>query len=218
MSTRFPLRLGALLVLTGVALAACTPSAPPPPPRSAPALPQQVEGAACIAALSYANAAFNRIPDSGRGEQACGVATAISLIESVTPLNRPVDLDCTTALRFVQWDVRVVQPLARELFGQGVKKIHHFGGYVCRGRSSNRRRLSEHAFGRAIDIGAFELDDGTIINIRRHWSGAGAKSTFLRRSAAGACPIFNVVLTPAHDAAHADHFHMDTGPWTLCRI
>lgn len=212
-----PIAAALALALAATVLAACAGSAPPPRTTATPAalLPPGA-GAACVVALSYAEAAFNRVPDTGDGT-GCGVVTAVSLVQAASPLNRAVTVDCGLALKMVEWDRAVVQPLAREMFGQEVKTIHHYGGYVCRGRSSNRSRLSEHAYGRAIDIGAFELEDGTIISIKSHWSGAGARSTFLRRAAAGACEVFNVVLTPAHDRAHEDHFHLDVGPWKLCR-
>jgi hypothetical protein len=36
--------------------------------------------------------------------------------------------------------------------------------------------------------------------------------------ARGACSVFRVVLTPAYDKAHHDHFHLDLGPDRLCGI
>lgn len=174
------------------------------------------EGPVCVVRLSYASAAFDRLADSANGD-GCGVRTAVALMEMPTPLSRPVTVDCGLALRLAAWDRDVLQPLARDLFGQGLKVIHHYGGYVCRGRSSDRSRLSEHAFGRAIDVGAFELEDGTIISVRRHWSASDARGTFLRRAAQAACARFSVVLTPDADRHHRDHFHLDVGPWKLCR-
>lgn len=199
----------------GTLLSACAAAPPPPPPASSGrvALPQG--GAACVVQLAYDAAAFDRLKDTGDGD-GCGVATAIALVETPTPLNRPVTVDCGLALKVVEWDRMVLRPLARELFGQDIKTVHHYGGYVCRGRTSNRSRLSEHAYGRAIDIGAFELEDGTVISVKNHWSGAGTRSTFLRRAAQGACGVFSVVLTPASDRDHADHLHLDVGPWKLC--
>lgn len=210
------LRAAAVALALGGILAACGGPAAPTRTTQAARVPVAATGPACVVTLSYEAAAFNRVADSGSGD-GCGVATAVSLIEMASPLNRSVTVDCGLALKAVEWDRAVVRPLARELFGQDIKTIHHYGGYVCRGRTSNRSRLSEHAYGRAIDIAAFELEDGTMISVKNHWSGAGTRSTFLRRAAAGACEFFGVVLTPAADAAHHDHFHLDVGPWKLCR-
>nr|WP_328730168.1 extensin family protein [Falsiroseomonas algicola] len=33
----------------------------------------------------------------------------------------------------------------------------------------------------------------------------------------GACRWFRAVLSPDYNAAHADHFHFDMGPSTVCR-
>lgn len=206
------------VTLGGAALLAACAAAPPPAVPSSPAsgrvaLPSG--GPGCIVQLAYDAAAFDRVKDSGTGT-GCGVVTAVALIETPTPLNRPVTVDCGLALKVVEWDRKVLRPLAREMFGHDLKTIHHYGGYVCRGRTSNNARLSEHAYGRAIDIGAFELEDGTIISVKTHWSGAGKRSDFLRRAARGACDSFSVVLSPASDRDHADHLHLDVGPWKLC--
>lgn len=209
-----PVRLLFLLGI-GALLAACAAAPPPPPAKTSGRVPLPEGGPACVVQLAYDTAAFDRVKDSGTGD-GCGVATAVALIETPTPLNRPVTIDCGLALKVVAWDRKVLRPLAREIFGQDLKTVHHYGGYVCRGRTSNRSRLSEHAYGRAIDIGAFELEDGTIISVRKHWSGAGDRSTFLRRAARGACDLFSVVLSPASDRDHADHLHLDVGPWKLC--
>ena len=73
--------------------------------------------------------------------------------------------------------------------------------YDCRGERGGRpERLSQHSFGRAIDISGFELDDGTTISVLRDWRDKGAKSEFLHQVAQGACRIFSVVITPNHNA------------------
>lgn len=209
-----------LAAVTGAALlvAACSSS---PAPRSSEQksgrAPGYAGGPACVIDLNYQGVAFNRLPDDGNGN-GCGITTAVSLLQAPTPLNRPVRVDCTLARQFAQWDEAVVDVAARDIFGQAVKTIHHYGGYACRGRSSNKARLSEHSYGKAIDIGAFELEDGTIISLSRHWSAGDKKQAFLRRVAAGACPYFSVVLTPNSDSKHKDHFHLDVGPWKLCSL
>ncbi|MGC2853852.1 extensin family protein [Novispirillum sp. DQ9] len=210
-----PLRLLSILALAAT-LAACAAGPPAPSgPRSSGRVALPEGGAACVVQLNYHAAAFDRVKDTGTGD-GCGVVTAVALVETATPLNRPVTVDCGLALKVAEWDRDVLRPLAREVFGKDLKTVHHYGGYVCRGRTSNSGRLSEHAYGRAIDIGAFELEDGTVISVKNHWSNAGNRSTFLRRAAQGACGLFSVVLTPASDRAHADHFHLDVGPWKLC--
>ena len=206
---------GAALLLLGFLLAAC--SSPVPPQQRSSSSGRAVippGGAACVVDLNYAGAAFDRTADTAK-PQGCGVATGINLYAMPTMLNRPVTVDCGLAEALATWDRTVVQPTAREIFGQDVVKVHHYGGYVCRERRSGGR-LSEHAFGRAIDVAAFELADGTVISVHRQWNAGDARQRFLRQVSAGACPFFSVVLSPNSDADHANHLHLDVGPWKLC--
>lgn len=181
---------------------------------TAPALPSFPTGAACVSALTSRGVEFQRIDDRREGQ--CGMETAVRVSAGQAGLNRPVELSCAMAYALDTYKTNVLQPLAIRYFGQPVVRVHHYGGYVCRGRSSNAMRLSEHAFGRAVDIGGFELADGTVINVERHWRNAGNMSRFLQESARHACNHFAVVLGPNHDRAHADHFHFDIGRWRHC--
>lgn len=216
MSRQRIIGLGLVLVLVLAALlAGCGGSAPTKRSSSGSTrAPEPASGAACVVGLSYSNVAFDREVDTGK-PGGCGVATAVRVLASPTDLNRPVTVDCGLASAWAAWDYAVVQPAAQGLFGQAVARVHHYGGYVCRKRTGGSR-LSEHAYGKAIDIAAFELADGTMISVKRHWRTGDARETFLRRVTQGACRHFHVVLSPNSNAAHADHLHLDVGPWKLC--
>lgn len=177
-----------------------------------------VGGASCVAALTYTGAAFDRIgPVNGAGE--CGISTPVSMVGLQTAeIGRPITVDCGLASQLARYDRLVLQPVAQEMFGQGVREVKTFGGYACRGRTSNRARLSEHAFGRAVDIAGFVLTDGTTISIRDDWNAGGTKERFLRKVTAGACRMFAVVLTPNSDSDHYNHLHVDLGPWKKCGL
>ena len=43
------------------------------------------------------------------------------------------------------------------------------------------------------------------------------KAAFLRQMHSGACHGFAAVLGPDYNAAHRDHFHLDRGPYRVCR-
>lgn len=208
------LRAVASLALAAL-LAACGSDRTVTPPGP-PAAEILLSGPACVSALLDRGIAFNRLEDFRNGN-GCGIDTAISLIESTAAMNSPVMMGCQTALALNSFEREVVQPMAMRYFGQHVARIHHMGAYACRNRSGGGR-LSEHARGLAVDIGAFELLDGTIVNVKRDWRGAGAKSDFLQDVARGACRTFSVVLTPNHDRDHHDHIHVDLGPWRLCGV
>ncbi|AUX22673.1 hypothetical protein SOCEGT47_031770 [Sorangium cellulosum] len=87
-------------------------------------------------------------------------------------------------------------------------------------------RPSQHALGLAIDVAAFVKADGARLDVKADWHGAiGAppcgpgsapkvptpEALELRElvCAVFASGLFNVVLTPNANEAHADHFHFD---------
>ncbi|GAB3454879.1 extensin-like domain-containing protein [Insolitispirillum peregrinum] len=216
MPASFSLRPLIPIVLLAL-LSACAGS--PPPAQRSTQVPAStyLTGPACIIDLSYRGVAFNRLPDTAQSG-ACGVSTAISLTEVPFALDKPVTVDCSLARQVSLWEENVVRPAVRQHFQQDLKKIFHYGGYNCRGRTSNRSRLSEHAFGKAIDIAGFELANGTRISVEKDWSAGGSKGAFLRDVARGACGMFSVVLTPNSDKDHENHLHLDIGPWKLCSL
>lgn len=196
-----------------VLLVACGRPGGGPPTQRALVYPT---GGPCLAELQARHVDYRPLATTV-SQGSCGIDTPISLNRSTADLNRPVQVGCSVALAMNEFERRVLQPAAQAHFGQHVRRIHHMGGYVCR-TIAGSRRISQHALGKAIDIAAFELADGRIINIQRDWSGARQRSAFLRDVAAGSCSTFNVVLTPATDAAHRDHFHLDIGPWRHCSV
>ncbi|MBI1244594.1 MAG: hypothetical protein GC202_06280 [Alphaproteobacteria bacterium] len=201
-----------LAALMALATAACAPRlpppAPPPPPAPAPA-------ANCFEALKRIGAEFERQATHPTRE-GCRVDEAVMLSRATIRLNRPTLMTCPLAHALAAFEQDVVQPAARRHFGKPVVEITHFGSYVCRPQTGRASRLSEHAFGRAIDIGGFEFEGKFVVNIRKDWADRGPKGAFLRDVAQGACRHFNIVLTPKTDFAHANHFHLDIGPYKKC--
>ncbi|WP_375140363.1 extensin-like domain-containing protein [Parasphingorhabdus cellanae] len=128
---------------------------------------------------------------------------------------------CPVVAGLTVWQDQVVQPAAREIFGQRVVSIRHLGSYSCR-TIAGGDAWSEHATGNAIDIAAFTLADGTVISLSGHWDEDGPKGRFLRIIRDGSCDLFSSVLSPDYNAAHADHFHFDqaqrgTMGYRICR-
>ncbi len=75
--------------------------------------------------------------------------------------------------------------------------------------------MSEHGRGRAVDIGAAILADGSTIEVLRDWPDPA-----LRDMREAACLAFSTVLGPGSDAFHDDHLHLDTarrGRAAYCR-
>jgi hypothetical protein len=103
-----------------------------------------------------------------------------------------------------------IQPAAMHWFGQPVVTIRQISAYSCRGMNDNPyARISEHAFGNALDIAAFTLADGHMITVRNGWRGTPAEQGFLHDVEEGACAMFATVLAPGSNAYHEDHMHLD---------
>ena len=154
----------------------------------------------------------------------CGWKVAATITKTSGTSFRPKQVtgQCPLMLASYIW-LRQVDKDARKYLGTSLKKTHHAGTYACRRQRGNSSGAwSEHAFGNAWDVTGFELADGRVISILKHWRSDGskegrAKAKFLHKSRSSACRLFRVVLTPDYNAAHKDHFHLDQGPSLSCR-
>jgi len=185
------------------------PSAPTPaPPRS---------GEMCLADLRTKGAFFELA--AAPAANACMVDTPVSAEGLAAAFATPATMSCALADRLMDFDLNVVQPTALQMFGRKVVLLRHLGAYACRLEASRRHdRLSQHAYGLAIDLGGFTLSDGTRIDVEKDWTRDDARGRFLRAIARGACSYFSVVLTPASNSLHRDHLHLDIGPDRLCSV
>jgi hypothetical protein len=130
-----------------------------------------------------------------------------SLAASVTP---PATLACPVVSALDRWVTEAVQPAAQRWFGQPVVEIKQISAYSCRGMNGNPyARISEHAFGNALDIAGFVLADGHVITVRRGWVGTPEEQGFLHDVQSAACNIFSTVLAPGSNRFHYDHIHVD---------
>ncbi len=120
-------------------------------------------------------------------------------------------LGCPMIATVERWLKDVVQPAALARFGQPVTEISTMGSYACRRRNHRPgAKLSEHAFGNALDIGSFTTADGRKLKVAKHWRrGDTQERAFLRETHAGACRYFRTVLGPGADRFHENHFHLD---------
>ena len=115
--------------------------------------------------------------------------------------------DC---LRLDRWITGAVQPAAMRWFGSPVAEIKQISAYSCRGMNGNpNARISEHAFGNALDMAAFTLADGRTVTVKNGWHGLPEEQGFLRDVQAAACDAFTTVLAPGSNAYHYDHIHVD---------
>ncbi len=150
----------------------------------------------------------------------CGIDNPVKVYAvSGVKLSTPALVNCTTATQLDAWTRSSVIPQAAEV-GKSVETINVAASYACRTRNHRPgARLSEHAFGNAIDISGFQFTDGTNADLLRDYR-SSEFSSFLRSVNSGACGPFGTVLGPGSDGYHEDHFHFDvarypSGPY--CR-
>ena len=173
---------------------------------------------ACRAALDASLIGIEPIAERREGPNAqCGYINAVVLTQSTYPYSEPVRVSCPLAAALYAWEREVVQP-ASALLESPVARIEMIGAYSCRnvyGRAEGR--ISQHATANAIDIAGFRLANGRVVTVERGWAAGSADAAFLREVRDGACRVFRGVLSPDYNRAHANHFHLDMGPYDICR-
>ena len=172
----------------------------------------------CQAALATLQAQFSTVEDQV-DSALCHIRPNVELTSLAAADLTDINTRCATALRLAMWDHHIVQPAALQHFGQGVRRINHFGSYSCRRMrtsSGASTAMSAHATADAIDIAGVTLGDGRSLSLHSGWD-LPAQSGFWRDLRDGACRLFPTVLSPDYNALHADHFHFAKGRWGACR-
>ncbi len=171
--------------------------------------------ALCRQALDDAALSFAEAPDRTQGF--CSTANSLRLADPVLSPRSPV-MRCDLALTYAVWRHHIVEPAARRTLGSDLTRVEHFGTYACRTiYSQEGARPSNHATASALDVAGFRLKDGTQVSVLRDYRDPGPKGAFLRQVRAGGCRLFGTTLGPDYNAAHANHFHLDMGLWSICR-
>jgi hypothetical protein len=117
-------------------------------------------------------------------------------------------VNCRMADTLATWMHDSVEPAARQYLGGDVKGIRVAASYACRTRDGiPGAKMSEHAFGNAIDIAAFNVAGVGWVEVG-HSKGIAA-SRFLAAVRKSACGPFTTVLGPGTDGYHSEHFHLD---------
>ena len=140
----------------------------------------------------------------------CGVAQPVSITEVAgIRLSQAAKVECRTAQALEKWILEGVGPAVGRT-GGGLVGLQVAAHYSCRTRNNRAgAKISEHGKGRAIDISALVLADGTRITVLEGWRGPKRHQEILRASHRSACGPFGTVLGPDGDRYHQDHFHFD---------
>lgn len=118
-------------------------------------------------------------------------------------------LNCAMAEASARFMRDVASPAADRHLGAKLESVGHASAYVCRPRNGSSK-LSEHAFGNALDIASFKLSDGTTVEVGPAL--AAKPAAFVAEIRKAACGPFKTVLGPGSDADHALHLHFDLQP------
>ncbi|MBT9561200.1 MAG: extensin family protein [Myxococcales bacterium] len=156
---------------------------------------------------------------SGRTRYRCYVPQALSyqLGPAQVRYSSYLLLNCKMALAMARFENALVR-VTEEVFGPGatVEKIRVLGAYNCRPLRNGRTRMSQHAYGNAVDFSGFRVSRFGWVDVREHW-GQG-KTTRHRKASAFLHRLVEVllservfanVLTPEFDAGHRNHLHVD---------
>jgi hypothetical protein len=173
----------------------------------------------CARTLQSPHIEAREIPD-GPIKEGCGWTNSVRLVSAGGVRASFDKLTCESAVALALWLEHDVQPAAQRLLGQRVVAIRSFGSYACRNIVGNplwKHFRSQHATANAADIAGFVLANGRQISVERQWHGDGPETKFLHAVHDGACRYFRAVIGPDYNAAHHNHFHLDRGPYPVCR-
>ncbi len=163
----------------------------------------------CLSTLKAANVRYTPLPNQNFSG-GCHTIDTVRLMSFSTEATNLGAMTCPLAANFTAWAKHAVAPAARAYLDSEVVRIETMGTYSCRNVNGGRSgRLSQHAFGNAVDVSAFVLKDGRRVSVLTGWNGKADERAFLRRLHQSACKRFGTVLGPDYNAAHANHFHFD---------
>jgi len=120
---------------------------------------------------------------------------------------KPIFANCQLAVAMAE--------SSKLLLENDITDVLHLGVYNCR-TIGNTSKISQHGLANALDIRALRHSSGQIYTVYDDWE----KDTAFPVTTAGSLLkwfvetlyldwIFNVILTPDHNKAHEDHFHLD---------
>jgi hypothetical protein len=188
----------------------------PPTPQTEGKLTKSFDGDDCRNELIRLGVDFS-IPKEVEGTGVCHVTNPVQLSSVKTPIGR-VDLpgtpllNCAFARQFVVWLSDIAAPLVAGFGEAKLLSISTGTSYQCRVRNGDYSgKMSEHAFGNAIDIAGITLTNRKRVEITAVADPEDPHRRLLMALRTSACGYFTTVLGPGADAAHASHYHFDLG-------
>ncbi len=177
-------------------------------------------------------------PREVSGEPECPDIELVDYEGSVIAYNRPIEINREFRPRLVRFE-KLVREVAREVYGRAPDRVVHYGGHQCKTVGGEGEKLSEHAFGHAIDVVGFDFEavsgeeaegveperaaEAFQVRVGDHWGAssgfAGRHSEFLHRLAEvlRRRGPFSAMLGPGYPG-HDEIFHFDFGPEFFFRL
>jgi hypothetical protein len=190
------------------------PMGPPPPPQTWTASEVEAGRKDCDKRLSGLPITFERLAPIREG--ACGLPSPVRLngFESERApqlaFNPAPTTSCKMAQALKRWFDEIVQPKAKAYLHAAIVRMGTLSSYDCRSRYDDpMQRLSQHAYGNALDVAEFITAKGERIALADAWGAGDERADFLRDIHDGACKIFGTTLGPEANNAHKNHFHLD---------
>lgn len=199
------------------------PPLPRPKPQQQPSADDQpemkpdpgIEMALCRDELKAQGVIFT-IAEIPATDKSCTVNNPVAIAEIATTEGavalpgKPI-LNCIFAKRFSSWVSDIAAPVIMAHAGTPLSSIATGPGYQCRGRNGDTTsKMSEHAFGNAIDIAAFHLANEKSVAINAASLADKESGSWLTALRISGCGYFTTVLGPGANA-HDEHFHFDLG-------
>jgi hypothetical protein len=173
-----------------------------------PATGEDVEGSLGMSRLTALGISAKALPPID--DSACGLPDPVliaALDNGDIVLSGVAKVNHAVAATFATWVRDAVEPAAHDALGGSLTGLRIVDSYSCRTRDNIKNaKLSEHAFGNAIDVAAFRIGKQWIDVGGSH---SGDQQAFLDKVRASACGPFKTVLGPGSDSFHTDHFHLD---------
>lgn len=187
-----------------------TPTSPAPSTSHPPEL-SAAEVDACRTALESQGARLDPLPPISDGP--CGLAHPfrLSRLSQAIVLEPPIVTSCPVASALAAWtETSIAVAAATYLGGARPSAIHIGTSYQCRNENGGATaKLSEHAFGDAIDLAGWGFVGHAPLSVADHPPDGSAEAGFLAEARRSACRHFTTVLGPGSDEAHATHMHLD---------
>ena len=164
----------------------------------------------CTAIVQSGLVRAELLPPQYKGR--CTISDAMLLQAVRLPDNREIGIQpaaiirCKTALSIANWVRNSVVSNAGKLLNTRIIALRNAASFDCRGRNRQAgAKLSEHGYGHALDISAFQLENGEWFEVRA----PGRYQSYFNTVRADSCGPFTTVLGPGSDRFHSDHLHLD---------